>query len=216
MRNADIIREELIKWGKENIDNFPWREPESLYELVVAEIMLIRTPPEQVLPVYNNFLKKYPDEKSLAREKLIIIEKRIRSLGLKWRADRLKSMATFLCEHKLFEDADINKIKKIPGVGDYTGAAILIYFYNKRAVPVDSNTVRFFERVYDQDFSGEARRNKNLRMMMDRLVPEKEKASVEFNEAFLDFMRKVCTPEKPLCNECALAEVDICIYYERN
>jgi len=50
--------------------------------------------------------------------------------------------------------------------------------------------------------------------MMDSLVPEKRKASVEFNEAFLDFMRKVCKPEKPLCNECALAEADICIYYE--
>ena len=210
MKNRKIIRKKLIEWGENNTDNFPWRKPENLYELIVAEIMLIRTPPEQVLPVYRAFLKKYPNENKLSRENIEMIEDSIKKLGLAWRAERLKKMALFISEHELSNEINIKELKKIPGVGDYTAAAILIYFFKKRAVPVDSNTVRFFERVYNKEFQGEARRSKDLKQMMDKLIPEEVEKSLKFNEAFLDFMRKICKPENKCCKKCILA--DICMH----
>ena len=208
------IRKRLIEWGYENRDDFPWRNPDSLYESIVAEIMLIRTPAEQVLPVYLEFLNKYPDAESLYLISIDKIEEEINELGLKWRAKRLKEMARYFVIHDITDkiNLSIHELKKIPGVGDYTASAVITYLYNKRAVPVDSNTVRFIERFYDKNFSGEARRNSDLYNIIDNLIPDKDKDAVIFNESFLDFMRKVCQPKNPKCKGCPLR--DICLYPE--
>lgn len=213
MENVEEIQKKLIKWGKENTDEYPWRNPSSLYEILVAEIMLIRTPAEQVLPVYDTFLEKFPNERKLYNSDLGLVKELIGPLGLTWRAERLKNMSEYLMESTKIKNPDFNDLRSIPGVGSYIAAAILIYYYEVRALPIDSNTVRFMSRVYDRNFSGEARRKKELKKRMDELVPEENYKSVKFNEAFLDFMRKICTPRKPKCRECIINK--FCLYEEK-
>ncbi|MFW6016661.1 MAG: DNA glycosylase, partial [bacterium] len=105
--------------------------------------MLIRTPPEQVLPVYKKFVDKYPKLEDLYRAELDDIEKTIKSLGFKWRAKRLKRMAEYIIEKTNGKfPCNLKELKRVPGIGEYTAAAILTFSYKKRAVPVDSNTVR--------------------------------------------------------------------------
>ncbi len=122
----DEVAQQIIQWGKEHSADFPWRHPKTPYESAVAEILLIRTPPHQVLPVYREFL-------------------------------------------------------------------------------VDANSVRFIERYYCRTFSGEARRNKQLIAAMDELTSDNPTTAIAFAEGFLDFMRDVCRPVNPLCNECCLS-----------
>jgi len=214
MEYIEDIQENLIEWGEGNTDDFPWRDPSSLYKIIVAEIMLIRTPPEQVLPVYQCFLENFPDESRLNNAEFSIIENLIEPLGLNWRAERLKKMAEYLVDYPGLENPSVKKLKNIPGVGNYAASAILIYYYEMRALPIDSNTVRFMSRVYDKNFSGEARRKKELKSMMNELVPEENHKSVKFNEAFLDFMRKICTPRAPNCGECNISK--FCLYDEKS
>ncbi len=208
MENIIFINTKIINWGKNGIDNFPWRNPGTLYESAVAEIMLIRTPAKQVLDVYNKFIKIFPDEHQLAKSNKDIIVDIIRPLGLKRRAKMLKDMSDYLVKNNGFDKKtiSINKLKKIPGIGNYTAAAIMTFYYKQRAIPIDSNTIRFFERFYNKEFDKDVRRNKNFYKKVDKLVPDSNDKAVSFNVSFLDFMRKICKPKKPKCISCPLAK----------
>lgn len=216
MDNETVV-ENLIEWGEHNTDDFPWRNPESPYEIITAEIMLIRTAAEQVEPVYLNFIDKYPDIYELHRSKKTEILDVIKKLGLRWRSERLKEFADYVVTEMggAFPD-DRNELEKIPGVGPYVAAGTLTFHFRKRAIMIDSNTVRFFKRYSGIIFDGEGRRSNDLKSRMDELVPDHDRMAAKFNESFLDFMRKVCraSPEKPACSTCTLN--DGCTYYSEN
>ena len=216
MNNKSVVQK-MIEWGEHNTDEFPWRNPESPYEIIIAEIMLIRTAAEQVEPVYLNFLDRYPDIYTLHQSEETEILDMIEELGLKWRAERLKQFANYVVTEKdgTFPDVQ-DELEKIPGIGSYVAASTLTFHFRKRAIMIDSNTVRFFKRYNGIIFDGEGRRSSDLESRMDELVPEKDRRATEFNESFLDFMRKVCraSPEKPACSTCMLN--DGCIYYSKD
>jgi len=200
----DILYNNLIEWGKEYCDHFPWRNPKKIYNSVIAEVMLIRTPPHLVLPVYKEFLSEYPTVFHLNKVSLEKIKDSIKGLGLTWRANRLYDMSKYICNNYSVFPTDKHILTDIPGIGDYTAAAIITFYFKERAIMIDSNTVRFFDRFYDKKYKGEARRNKNLWASMDDLVPSEDGKAIRFNESFLDFMRKVCKPKNPLCNDCII------------
>lgn len=212
--NNKLVVEVLIKWGKHNTDVFPWRSPESPYEIILAEIMLIRTATEQVEPVYLNFIDKYPNVYKLHQSNKTEVLEMIENLGLRWRAERLKQFADYVVTELdgSFPDNQ-NKLMDIPGVGPYVAASTLTFHFKKRAIMIDSNTVRFFKRYSGIIFDGEGRRSSDLKSRMDNLVPDHDTKAAKFNESFLDFMRKICRapPEKPSCSTCKL-NVD-CTYY---
>lgn len=212
MKNEKEIRNKIIQWGKENTDDFPWRHTQSLYQIVLAEIMLIRTSAEQVLPVYKKFIKEYPTPQDLENLEIEEIKSIIKSIGLPWRAKTIKEMSDFLIKNEIkHEDPDESDLMKIPGVGEYSSSAILVFFYEKRAIPVDTNTVRFVERISGEEFSGESRRNDKLKGYLDGLIPAEERRSVKFNISLIDFMRKICTSKNPGCNNCSIS--NLCYYY---
>jgi A/G-specific adenine glycosylase len=196
----------IIEWGRSHSDDFPWREPRSAYASAVAEIMLIRTPPEQVLPVYERFLSKYPDVATLAQAEVGDIAALIKPLGLRWRAERLSSMARHICQERggSFPDTQ-EELEGVPGIGPYAAAAVLLFYYGRRGVLVDANSVRLIERYSGRAFSGEARRNKELIGLMDQLTPDDHAAARCFANGFLDFMRRMCSPAQPACDECFLS-----------
>lgn len=202
-----VIAEKMMKWGQTNCDNFPWRNPGSPYESAIAEIMLIRTPPEQVLPVYQKFLNCYPQigdlYESLESDIIDVIE----SLGLAWRAKRLRCLADYIMEELkgTFPETK-EELEDIPGIGPYAAATISIMYYNKRAIMVDSNTVRFFERYLGRVYRSEARRDKRIFEDMDRLTPEDNSKVKVFACSFIDFMRNICSPAPSglFCENCII------------
>ena len=203
----DEVAQQIIQWGKEHCADFPWRHPETPYESAVAEILLIRTPPEQILPVYQALLDDYPTVARLNEASQQEIFHRIESLGLRWRAERLGAMAQYIVEVRGGEfPRTLEGLQDVPGIGFYAASAIMLFAYRKRAFLVDANSVRFIERYYCRTFSGEARRNKQLIAAMDELTPDNPATAIAFAEGFLDFMRDVCRPVNPLCNECCLSD----------
>ncbi|MFW6026857.1 MAG: DNA glycosylase [Candidatus Woesearchaeota archaeon] len=214
---ADWVVKSIITWGEENLDEFLWRNNVTPYESVIAEIMLIRTPPEQVTPVYEEFLKQIPDVYKLSECELDKVKNLIRPLGLTWRAKMLVNLGNYVVNNLngVFPD-NVNDLKNIPGIGSYVAGAVLTFSFRKRAVLVDSNTVRFFKRFSRMDFEREARRSKKIYNTMELLTPVKNKKSVKFNTSFIDFMRNVCKPKikSNVCQECILKSN--CIYYHSN
>jgi len=164
--NLDIfpyVQDNLCEFYKKKGRDFPWRHTSDPYAVMIAEFMLQRTKAEQVVPVYKDFMKKYPDIASLSQASLYEIKNILYSLGLHWRAHHFLKSARYIISHlKGKFSAERNELLKIPGVGDYVAGAVLSIAYGKKEWIVDSNIVRLFKRYFGTLTSKEGRRDKHV------------------------------------------------------
>jgi A/G-specific adenine glycosylase len=182
------------------------------YRAVIAELMLRRTRADQVVPVYENFLRRYPDLASAAAAEAGELRELLYPLGLAWRAD---SIVAFLKEAYLrFGNAlpgDGATLMTLPGVGDYVAAAVQCFTDHGTATLVDVNVVRVIGRVYGLNTSGEARRRRAMREKAAALVDPDEAAAYHY--ALLDFSARVCTAARPKCASCPFGRRQACTFY---
>ena len=123
----------LIENHGEYYRDFPWRHTKDPYMIMIAEFMLHRTRAEQVIPVYNDFILRYPDVYALSRAEKDDLEFISRRLGLHWRVDHFTNSAKYICErfNGIFPE-DRHELQKIPGVGEYASGAISTVCFNKK------------------------------------------------------------------------------------
>jgi len=200
------FQKKLIEWGRKNLIMYPWRRSENPYELLVAEILLHRTRAEQVLPVYEEFIRTYPDINALYRSDCRELERLLHPLGLRWRARLLHEMARVIVEKfgsKIPENYD--ELLSLPGVSDYTASAVRCFAFGYPEPLLDTNTVRVVGRVFGIRVTDSTRRNRAFRNFMKSLVPEENPKM--FNYALLDFGKTVCRVRSPNCDSCTLAPI---------
>lgn len=136
-RRWNEVTKRLMWWGSRNLVRYPWRTTRSPYRILVAEILLQRTSADQVLPVYRQFVQKFPNPQKLADASKIEILGVIGPLGLSYRAGRLKTAA---------RDAvrlggvpvERNRLLQINGVGNYIANAVACFATGERLPLVDS------------------------------------------------------------------------------
>jgi A/G-specific adenine glycosylase len=199
-----MLAERLLQWWIKNRRDFPWRVSNDPYEILIAEIMLQRTRAEQVVPIYECFIKKFPTIQRLNRATSPQIKRYFERLGLLWRAGLVKQMASALITH--FDGRVPNNradLLSIPAIGDYVADAVLSFAYGQNVAVVDANVCRVVGRVFGMDWKGEARRKPVFKKTVDRLLP-KGKAK-EFNWAMIDHASLICLPRNPLCGICPLS-----------
>lgn len=191
--------------------DFRWRHTKDPYEIMIAEFMLQRTKADQVVPVYVNFLEKYPDIKSLSIADIADVSKIIRPLGLHWRSAHFKKAAEYIiAEYNSNIPYTREELLTIPGVGDYVAGVILAVSFSKKAPIVDSNIARVLNRYFGLELKGEIRRNKRIVEKADELFSHCNCEPKEMLFAIIDFSALVCTPLNPkheicpLKNECRL------------
>jgi len=192
---------EIIQWFNYHGRDFPWRHTKNPYKIMIAEFMLHRTKAEQVVPVYLEFIKKYPDVYTLAAADFDDIKKVTAHLGLHWRSKHFITAAKYVvekCNGKFPDEYD--ELKKIPGVGDYIAGAIMVVCFNKPAPVVDSNIARFINRYWNLGFKGEVRRKKEIVKIAEKLFNNNEPGKFLF--AIVDFTALICKPLKPDCLNC--------------
>lgn len=202
LKMTEVSKKIIINHKLYNRD-FLWRHTRDPYKIMIAEFMLHRTKAEQVKPVYQEFLKKYPDVRALAKANLEDVSLVTKHLGLHWRAAHFIDACRFIeDEYKGIFPETREELLKIPGVGDYVAGAILAVCYRKPEYVIDSNIARFINRYYGLHLSGEIRRKK---IIIERAkdffkceVPDKLLFSV------LDFTALVCKPRNPDCLNCIL------------
>jgi len=186
-----------------NYREFPWRQYCNPYRIMIAEFMLHRTRAEQVVPVYEAFLKKYPIIDSLAEANEEDIKKITEHLGLHWRSGHFIKAARYVVENFAGEfPVDRKDLLKIPGVGDYVAGAILTVCFNKPEYVIDSNIARFIDRFYNLELKEELRRRRPIIEYAKELFKTGEPGTFLF--AILDFTHKICKPQKPDCPNCPL------------
>lgn len=209
---ADIreFRKKLLQWFKKNKRYYPWRETSDRYKVLIAELMLRRTKADQVLEIYNNFIDKYPDIKALRKARARDIKKITYSLGLHWRRDVFLKIAREVdCYYGGKIPDKREALKKLTGVGDYVAGAVTSLASNEKEWIVDSNIVRVFKRYFGIKTAKEGRRDKYIIAISRLYVDCKNPKSA--NLSLIDLAALVCTPQKPLHENCPLQRK--CYYY---
>lgn len=131
----------LFNWWGDNKRDFPWRETQDPYRVMVAEFMLQQTQAERVVPKYIEFLKAFPSMESLAGARKRDVLKHWLGLGYNRRAlwlqeacERILSLGEFPRSHE--------ELRQFRGIGSYTSRSILIFAFNVDLAAVDTNVRR--------------------------------------------------------------------------
>lgn len=204
----NTIRAALLDWGKANMRQYPWRDTQDPYAILVAEVLLHRTRADQVVPVYIKLLKEYPTIQQLSRAHSKKLSTIVRPLGLFWRVPLLKEMAKTIVLSGGEIPPDASWLKSLPGVGPYIAASTVSFAFNLPEPILDTNTVRILGRVTGSHVTDSSRRSRRFQKMMSELIdPEQPRA---FNLALLDLAASICKPAKPECPNCLLQKT--CVY----
>lgn len=206
------IQQLLLSWATNALRDFPWRRPgRSPYELLVAEVLLKRTTAAAAVRVYEDFLREFPHLRTLVdapEERLAQILSRV---GLQWqRAKAIKALAGHLMKAEGGKiPKELDRLKKVPGLGDYSARAVLSFGYGKSFAVVDANVGRVLCRVFQSVLSPKPTQSL-LQEVADALLPRH--AHREFNFALLDLGSMICRYVEPQCTQCPLNT--ICDFYK--
>ena len=218
-----IFYEELLNWYSRSKRSLPWREDPSPYHVWLSEIMLQQTRVEAVKSYYQRFLSTLPDVSSLAEAPEEVCMKLWEGLGYYSRVRNLKRAAEEVMERcGGIIPGTSAELKRLPGIGAYTSAAIASIAFGERIPAVDGNLLRIFSRLemYEESIRTPAALKKAVEYYTD-LMPEKPETIAEdnpcgnFNQALMDLGNAVCLPSSsPDCGNCPIS--DFCrIHRER-
>ena len=207
MRKSNIPKK-ILKWYDNNKRKLPWRKKTSTknreYFTLVSEFMLQQTQVKTVIPYFETFVKNFPSLKSLARAPDQKILKNWEGLGYYSRARNLKKTAIeLLKEFKGRLPRDIEKLKSLPGIGEYTSRSILAIAHNEPYIPMDGNVERILKRVFLLKTNNEiSKENLNKKKSFFGF----SKRSSDYAQAIMEIGALICKPSIPLCNHCPLTK----------
>ncbi len=194
----------LLAWYGRERRHLPWRaapgERPDPYRVWLSEIMLQQTTVKAVTPRYADFLRRWPDVVALARAELGEVLAAWAGLGYYARARNLHDCARVVVEqHGGRFPATEAELRKLPGVGAYTAAAIAAIAFGARATPVDGNIERVVARLFAVTTPlPEAKAE--IRTLAESLTPDRRAG--DFAQAMMDLGATICTPRRPACGLC--------------
>ena len=192
----------LENWYKENQRDLPWRKTRDPYLIWISEIIFQQTRIEQGLEYYKRFIIAFPDIKSLATADEDSVLKQWQGLGYYSRARNIHKTAKILFQHNggVFPTS-IEEIIKLPGIGEYTAAAIVSFSFLQPFPVVDGNVIRFMSRLFGiETLFNTTSSKKELYAKLSTLI-NKKRPDI-FNNAIMEFGALQCTPAKPNCDVC--------------
>jgi len=208
LTSTDLARfhEDVIDWFAREARDLPWRRDASPWAVMISEFMLQQTPVARVLPVYEVWVDRWPTPAALAAEPAGEAVRAWGRLGYPRRALRLHAAATAIVErHGGAVPTSRDELLALPGVGDYTAAAITSFAHRGRAVVMDTNIRRVFARVVSGvEFPANAVTAAE-RDLATSLVPP-EDAHV-WAAATMELGALVCTARSPQCQLCPVASL---------
>jgi A/G-specific adenine glycosylase len=169
------LEAQLLAWFRDHRRDLPWRRRRDPYAVLVSEVMLQQTQVPRVVPRFERWLERWPTVETLAAAGLDEVIREWQGLGYNRRAVSLHRAACVVAECGWPED-----LTELPGVGEYTAAAIRRFAFGADVLPVETNVLRVIERT-GATFSPAAA------------------------EALMDLGREICLARVPRCAACPLA-----------
>ncbi len=199
------IAERLIDWYFHAHRRLPWRETRDPWAILVSEVMLQQTRVAAVLPYYHRFLARFPTPEALAQADEQQLLTLWAGLGYYSRARNLHRAAQVIAAAGRFPDT-YDAIRALPGVGDYTAAAVASLAFELPHAVLDGNVLRVVARLTNDggDIALPATRRRFQATVDGWLDPHRPAL---FNQAVMELGATVCTPKTPQCLLCPVADL---------
>jgi A/G-specific adenine glycosylase len=167
--------------------------------------MLQQTTVPAVIPYYERWLKVFPDMRSLARAPVRKVLREWQGLGYYQRARNLHEAAkTIVREYGGRIPKDEQTLRRLPGFGPYTTAAVLSLVYGKPQPVIDANVRRVLMRVLGLRGTAEVRVDKTLRAFLETIFSKNSPG--DFNQAMMELGALICRSRNPQCLACPVRE----------
>jgi A/G-specific adenine glycosylase len=204
------FRKKLLRWYDAHARELPWRESRDPYRVWLSEIMLQQTRVAAVIAHYNEFLRQFPTIVALSLAPEADVLAAWSGLGYYRRARMLHKAAQFIVrELGGALPTDSEGLRTLPGVGEYTCAAIASIAFGESIAVVDGNVERVLLRITGRPQVKTAAARTFVHEQAQALVPRKRlehrvNAAGDHNQAMMEFGATVCLPKGPLCGGCPL------------
>uniref|UniRef100_A0AAU1LT66 Adenine DNA glycosylase n=1 Tax=Streptomyces sp. NBC_00148 TaxID=2903626 RepID=A0AAU1LT66_9ACTN len=197
----------VIGWFEQHARDLPWRRPDAgAWGVMVSEFMLQQTPVNRVLPVYEQWMARWPRPADLAADAPGEAVRAWGRLGYPRRALRLHGAAQAITErHGGDVPSEHGQLLALPGIGEYTAAAVASFAYGQRHAVLDTNVRRVFARAvtgiqYPPNATTAAERK-----LARALLPEEDERAARWAAATMELGALVCTAKNEDCTRCPIA-----------
>ena len=206
MTASETIPAKLLDWYDRNARRLPWRVPPGggsadPYRVWLSEVMLQQTTTAHAAPFFAAFTERWPIVETLAAAPEEDVMAAWAALGYYSRARNLVACARVVATRGGFPDTE-EELRKLPGLGAYTAAAVAAIAFGRRAVVIDANVERVIARLFaigEPLPGGKAA----IRAAAERITPT-ERAG-DFAQGMMDLGATICTPRDPKCLLCPVA-----------
>jgi len=192
----------MLRWYDDHRRDLPWRRADaSPWGVLVSEVMLQQTPVARVEPVWHEWLSRWPTPPALAADSPGEAVRAWGRLGYPRRALRLHAAATAITQrHRGRVPSSYADLRALPGVGDYTAAAVAAFGFGARVAVLDTNVRRVHRRVFAGTDDSTAAPTAAERALARDLLPADR--APELSVAVMELGALVCTSRSPGCVRC--------------
>ena len=198
LADPEFFTSQLLAWFEEHGRDFPWRQTDDPYRILICEVLLRRSRSSTVSKIVEGFFERWPTPAALAAAETVDVMDVIRPLGLTKRAQQLIDLGRVLDEASSFPDS-IDALMELPGVGRYAAAATL------GRPTVDGTSARVYRRYFGWlDATEHKTVDDELWELANTVLPVDPDAVRNINWVVLDLAAEVCRPAHPRCVVCPL------------
>jgi A/G-specific adenine glycosylase len=193
----------VVEWYEHNKRELPWRLTKYPYKVWLSEVILQQTRVNQGMPYYLRFVDAFPSVQDLAKAPEQKILRLWQGLGYYTRARNLHKCAKVVVEKfNCAFPTTFEQLKTLPGIGDYTAAAIASICFEQPVAVVDGNVFRVLSRIFGIDTAINSNEGKKVfTELANSLIPTANPST--YNQAMMEFGALFCTPKNPTCADCA-------------
>ena len=195
----------LITWFEKSKRQMPWREVATPYRILVSEVMLQQTQVVTVIPYFHRFMHAFPTLADLAAAPEEQVLKLWEGLGYYSRARHLHACAKAIVAMGGVIPSEFDELRKLPGIGDYTAAAVASMGFGQKVAVVDGNVLRVRARMLKEEtpVDTSALKKRYFQELTD-IILSVDSPSL-FNQAMMELGALVCKPTEPDCAQCPIA-----------
>ncbi len=197
------FRRDLLRWFDAAQRDLPWRRTRDPYAIWLSEVMLQQTRVTAVIPFYRRFLERFPNLAALAMAPEADLLAHWAGLGYYYRARNVQRAAQMMVAAGGFPTTHA-AILQLPGIGDYTAAAVASIAFNLPHAAVDGNVLRVLSRLFNDstDISSGSGR-KRFTALAGELLDQSRPGA--YNQALMELGAVICLPKAPQCLLCPVA-----------
>ena len=206
---AKGLQSAVLSWFADHGRDFPWRNTDNAFFILIAEVLLRQTQAERVVNPYLELISKFLDPQSMAQANVAQLREWFHPLGLVKRADHLVEISKILvCDYSGRVPDKLEQLIILPGLGEYSARAVLCLAYNIQVPMIDESSGRVLRRILNLRSERPAYSDRKLLELAEKLLPKG--LARNYNLGLIDIAAAYCHYKNPESSSCPL--LNLCSY----